>query len=581
VKRLAVLISLVMIASLVVTCGPTQAPEVIEKEVTREVEVEKEVVQEVEKEVTEVVTVKETVVVEGTSEVVEVEVTKVVPAEPAVPSVIRFPLGGDPSTLEPALALELYTGWIAENLHASLLKYNENSELVPHVAERYEVSDDGLTYTFYLRDDAKFHNGRSIVAQDIKANWERYLDPNVASQVGPDYLGAVVGAADIVEGNATELSGFEIIDDLTFRVTTEQPDPGFLLRLASPLMAIVPPEAVVEGEPGWVDEPVGAGPFRFVEWRTNEKITLEAWDDFFLGRPSVDRIEYLVVPDAATAMAQYEAGELDIVGVTYSDLERIKSDPVLSDELHSWTRARMIFFCPSMDKVEAFQDKRVRQAFNLALDRQTIIEDLLFNAYTPAVGYVPPSIPEFNPDLEPYAYDPERARELMAEAGYPDGEGFPALKVTSTGDLSTELEAFAALLNQNLGVDIEVEVVERGELFDGWFEHGVWDIFRWGWSADFPSAEVWLHQLLYTDQSGNCSGFANPEYDAIVDQARTTLDEAERTALWRQAEEMAMEEAPMIPFGYDQYFYLVKPNITGFTANYHGPTWFMNVEVQQ
>jgi ABC-type transport system substrate-binding protein len=578
-NRLALMVALIVVASLLGTCGTT--PEVVEVEKVVTQEVEKVVTQEVEKVVTEIV--KETVVVEGTAEVIEKEVTAVVTAtpEPTAPSVVRFPLGGDPSSLEPALALELYTGWIAENLHASLLKYNEDSELVPHVAERYQVADDGLTYTFYLRQDATFHNGRAIVAEDIKKNWERYLDPNLAAQVGPDYLSAVVGAQEMLDGNATELAGFEIIDDHTFAVTTVQPDPGFLLRLGSPLMAIVPPEAVVEGQPEWVDEPVGAGPFKFVEWRTNEKIVLEAWDGFFLGRPSLDRIEYYVVPDRATALAQYEAGELDITEVTYADLERVKADPVLGEELNSWTRARMIFYCPSMDKIEAFRDKRVRQAFNLALDRNQIIERLLFNAYTPAVGYIPPSIPEFNPDLQPYEYDPERAQELLAEAGYPNGEGFPALKVTSTGDLSTELEAFAAQMNQNLGVQMEVQVVERGELFSGWFEHGVWDVFRWGWSADFPSAEVWLHQLLYTDQSGNCSGFSNPEYDAIVDQARSTLDEAERRALWRQAEEMAMEEAPMIPFGYDQYFFLVKPYVKGFTSNYHGPIWLQNVQVEQ
>jgi peptide/nickel transport system substrate-binding protein len=553
-KRFSLFMCLIIIGSLLAGCAtPTPeavegTPEVIEKEVTR---------------------------------VVEVEVVVTATAEPKEPTVIRFPIGGDPSSLEPALALELYTGWIAENLHASLLKYDENSELVPHLVERYEISDDGLAYTFFLREDIQFHSGRQVVASDIKKNWERYVDPNVASQLGPDYLGAVVGAQDILDGKTKELSGFEVIDDQTFRVMTEKPDPGFLQRLASPLMAVVPPEAVVEGQPEWVDQPVGAGPFKFVEWKTNEKIVLEAWDDFFLGRPAVDRIEYWVVPDRTTALAMYEAGELDIVDVTYSDLERTKADPVLSQELNLWTRARLVFYCPSMDKVEAFRDKRVRQAFNYALDGEQIIDRLLFNALEPAIGFVPPSIPEFNPSLTGYEYDPDRARELLAEAGYPNGEGFPAMKVNSTGDLSTELEAFAAQISENLNVRIEVEIVERGQLFDGWFEHGVWDIFRWGWSADFPSAEVWIHQLLYTGVPGNCSGYANPEFDALVDQARSTFDDAERTALWRQAEEIAMEDAPMIPFGYDRYFYLVKPYVKGFECNYHGPVWFQNVVVEQ
>ena len=511
-----------------------------------------------------------------------VEEAPVAPTEAppsAEPSVIRFPLGGDPSSLEPALVSELYAGWISENLHATLLMYDDNNELVPYLAESYELSDDGLTYTFHLRGDIKFHNGRAIVANDFKSNWERYLDPMIAAQTGGDYLSGIVGAGALLDGTADTLEGMTVLDDQTFTVTTERPDPGFLQRLASPLMAAVPPEAVVDGQPEWVDNPVGAGPFKFVEWKVNQRIVLEAWDDFFLGRPTVDRIEYYIVPDAATALAQYEAGELDVVDVTYSDLARVRQDPTLSEELNSWTRARLVFYCPSMDKVDAFKDKRVRQALNYALNRDSIIENLLFDALQPAKGFVPPSMPEYNPDLQGYGYDPEKARELLAEAGYPEGQGFPSLKLNSTADLSTELEAVAAQWNENLGIPIEVEIVERGELFSGWFAHATWDVFRWGWSADFPSAEIWLHQLLSTGVSGNCSGYSNPEFDAIVDEARTTLDDAKRAALWQQAEEIAMEDAPMIPFGYDQYHYLVKPNVEGFQANYHGPIWFKNIAV--
>jgi oligopeptide transport system substrate-binding protein len=500
---------------------------------------------------------------------------------PTKPTMLRFPLAGDPTSLEPALGPELYTGWIAENLHARLLRYDENNQIVPYLAERYEVSPDSRIFTFYLRKDIKFQNGRSIVASDFKKSWERYLDPALASATGVEYLGSLVGAHDIISGTTKELRGFEIIDDHTFKVTTTEPDPGLIQRVASPFLSVVPAEAVVEGKPEWKDKPIGAGPYKFVEWKTNEKIVLEAWDGFFLGRPSVDRIEYRIVPDNATVLAQYDAGELDAANVTYSDLKRIEADPQQSKELHAWTRARLIFFCPSMDKVAAFKDKRVRQAFNYALNKKDIIDKLLFNAYAVATGYVPPSIPEYNPKLKGYEYDPDKARALLAEAGYPNGQGFPKLKVTSTGDLSTELEAFASQMKQNLGVNIEVETVERGKLFDGWFAHGTWDIFRWGWTADYPSAEVWLYQMLYTGVEANCSGYSNPQFDAVVDKARVALDPKERTALWQQAEEMAMEDAPMIPFGYDQYFYLVKPYVQGFSCNYAGPMWFKNVTIKQ
>lgn len=512
------------------------------------------------------------------------EVEEEAPAAPESeePVVLRVPINSDPEgTLEPGLVLALVTGWLSENLHAGLLKYDEDTNLTPYVAERYEISDDNLTYTFYLRENAKWHNGRPIVASDFKQGWERYLDPDIAAQAGADYLGSIVGAEDILDGKTEELAGVEVVDDHTLKVTTVEPDPAFLLRMATPFAWVVPPESVVEGQPEWVDQPVGGGPFKFVEWKTNEKVVLEAWDDFWLGRPSIDRIEYLIVPDPATAMAMYEAGELDVVAVTGADLQRVSQDPQLSQELQFWTRAQLVYYGLNMYKVDVFQDQRVRQAFNYALDKETIIDKLLFNAYQPGTGLVPPGIPEYNPDLEGYDYNPEKARELLAEAGYPDGAGFPTLQVTSDARFATESEGFAAQMKENLNIDIEVNIVERGEMVKGLWDHNTWDIFRWGWTADFPSAEVWTHQLLHSGLGSNFFGYENPDFDVLVDEARVTLDEQERIRLWQEAEEIAMEEAAMIPFAYNQYIYLVKPYVQGFNFNLNGPMWYKNVTLEK
>ena len=580
-KHLGLLISLIMIVSLLAACA-TPTPEIVKEVITQVVEVEKEVTKIVAGTPVVEKIVETKVVEKEVTRVVEVEKVVTATPEPKEPTVFRVPITSDPEgTLEPGLVLALLTGWISENLHAGLLRYDENTQLVPYLAERYEVSDDGLTYTFYLRKDAKWHNGRSIVASDFKKGWERYLDPEVAAQAGPDYLGSIVGAQDILNGKTKELSGVEVVDDHTFKVTTEEPDPGFLLRLGTTVTWIVPPEAVVEGQPAWKDKPVGAGPFKFVEWKTNEKVVLEAWDDFFLGRPTVDRIEYYVVPDSATALAQYEAGEMDIAAVDGPDLRYVNEDPKLSKELKFWTRAQLIYVGLNMHTVDVFKDPRVRQAFNYALDKEAIIEQILFNAYEPATGLVPRGIPEYDPNLKGYEYDPVKARQLLADAGYPDGQGFPTLQITGYTAYSTRCEAVAAQINENLGLNIEVNVVERGEMISGLWDRETWDIFFFGWTADFPSAEVWTHQLLHSGLSSNFFGYDNPEFDAIVDQARITFDEAERIALWQQAEEIAMEEAAMIPFGYSQYIYLVKPYVKGYGCNLNGPLWYKDVVIER
>ena len=498
------------------------------------------------------------------------------------PTVFRYPLTSDPEgTLEPGLVLALNTSKVSENLHAGLLKYDHETNLVPYLAESYEISEDGKTYTFYLREDAKWHNGRGIVASDFKKGWERYLDPQLAAQAALDYLGSIVGAEAMMNGETTELAGVEVVDDYTLKITTVEPTPGFLLKIATSPSWIVPPESVVEGEPQWVDGPVGAGPFKFVEWKTNEKIVLEAFDDFFLGRPSLDRIEFLVVPDEGTALAMYEAGELDIADVPASDLTRLTEDPVLSQELLYRTRAQLVYFGLNMYKVPEFQDVRVRLAFNHALNRAQITEKLLFNRWAPAKGLVPPGIPEHNPDLAGYEYNPELAQQLMAEAGFPGGAGFPALKISSIGNYSTQIEAFAAQINENLGTNIEVAVLERGEHIKGLWDHETHDIFYWGWTADFPSAEVWTHQLLHGGLDSNFFGYDNPEFDAIVDAARITMDEAERISLWQQAEKIAIAEGAMVPFGYSQYIWLVKPYVEGFTFNLNGPEWLYDIVINK
>ena len=281
--------------------------------------------------------------------------------------VVRYPITSDPASLEPGLVKELYSAEIALSLHAGLFTYDANTNVVPYMVSDYTVSDDGLVYTFTLYDNILWHNGRPVVAADFKAGWERYLDANVGAQTAGVPWENVVGGPELFAGEADELTGVQALDDTTLQVTLMQPSNTFLQDLAVPVTWVVPAEAVVAGSPEWVDNPVGAGPFKFVEWTPNVSLVLEANDDFFLGRPKIDRIEYVVVPDSSTALAQYEAGELDIVGVPPSALQRVSDDPVLSEQLAFFTRAQLRYAGMNQDMFEPFKDVRVRQAIRYAL----------------------------------------------------------------------------------------------------------------------------------------------------------------------------------------------------------------------
>lgn len=490
-------------------------------------------------------------------------------------TVIRFPITSDPASLEPGLVKELFSGQLALNLHAGLFTYDAETNVVPYLVSDYSVSEDGLVYTFQLRDDALWHNGRPVMAEDFKKGWERYLDPNLGAQTAGEPWQNVVGGNELYAGNADELTGVQALDEHTLQVTLIQPSLSFLQSLAVPVMWVVPEESVVPGQPEWVGDPVGAGPFRFVEWIPNVKVVLEANPDFFLGKPAVDRIEFLVVPDASTALAQYEAGELDIVGVPASDLERVTNDATLGSQLQYFTRAQLQYAGMNQSMFEAFKDMRVRQAFNYAIDRNVIVEAILNNSWTVATGLVPPHIPEYNAALQGYAYDPTKAQELMSEAGYPNGEGFPALELATLN--STIGEAVAAMLNANLGITVEILQPERGDMIDGLWAHDRWQFFLFGWTADSPSASVWTYELLYCGLDSNFSTYCNPDVDASIDLARnaTAFDESKQA--WQDAETQAMEDAAMIPLGYSRFIYLVNPTVQGFQANLFGPMGFETV----
>ena len=581
-KRIIVFLCLIIIGSLLAGCA-TPTPEVVENVVTQIVEIV----------VTEIV--EETVYVEGTPEVIEKEVTRVVevevevaveataeptePTEASEPVVLRVAIPSDPMALEPGLFLSLYTSEVSQNIHAGLVTYSDDGSITPLVAKSWEVSEDGLTYVFHLRDDVLFHNGRKMVANDFKVGWARYLDPGVQSNVGPDYLGAIAGAQDVIEGKTKELTGVVAVDDYTLRVALSEPDPGFLMRLATTPTWVVPAEAVVAGEPKWMDKPIGAGPFRFVEWKRNEIIILEAFDGYFLGRPQIDRIEYYVVPDATTEVAMYEGGELDIAAVPHSELERIQADPDLSSEVHFWARARMIALILNHDLVPEFGDLRVRQALATAINRQQLAEVVMRNAVMAAESLVPPGIPSYDPNLKGAEYNVELAQQLLAEAGYPGGEGFPAMEISAYGANLDVSEAVAAMLKANLGIDIVANPMERGALVGAMWALDQLPFFMKGWTADFPSAEVWLYQWLGCGVESNFANYCNPEYDAIVDQAMSTSDPEEQITLWRQAEQLAMDDVAMIPLMYNQYIYLVKPNVANFWCNFSGPMELFEVTV--
>lgn len=496
------------------------------------------------------------------------------PSSPS-PAVLRFAIGEDPRSLEPGLSILLQDSLIALNLHVGLFAYDKDSVLRPYLVQDRKLSDDRLIWTFILHKNWTWHNGRVITAGDIKQGWERYLDPRLSAW-GASYLTSISGAREMLAGSAFSLRGVETPDEHTLKVRLTRPDPLFPLRLGATPTWVAPPEVVLKGEPKWKDQPQGGGPFKLIEWQPRSRIVLEANPQFAGTKPWLDRIEILIVPDPTTALNLYRSGSLDIAPVVASQMRGLRNDPVLRNELHSWPAAQLLFIGLDAQKAAVFRDPQVRQAFTHAIDRVAICEQVLSGAWSPASGMIPTNVPGHSrgPGL---AYDPERARELLADAGFPDAREFPALELAVSQDTeSTAAEAVAAQLRENLAVDVEVRRVEPGAFYTGLRAHR-WGAFLTGWTADYLSAEQWLFRLLYRDQPTNFTGYANPGFDALVDEALGTETEDEQARLWQEANRLATADAALIPLAYGRFAFLVKPGISGFAANVFGPVGFERV----
>ena len=499
------------------------------------------------------------------------------PAELAEDQVLILP-GGDPPTMDPHLSGDATSAEYVVEIFSGLMAYDQKLDLIPDIAASYEVSADGLVYTFKLKEEAKFQDGKPIRAEDFKWSFERACDPATGSPTADTYLGDIVGCRDKLRGQADEVEGVQVIDDLTLELTIDEPKGFFLAKMTYPTAYVLDRENV-ESSPDWYTQPNGSGPFMIDTFAPDQGAIILAKNENFYREPQpiLDRVIY-VVGNPINPMSGYEEGldQLGLPGVTYdaiqvgtANLPRV-TDPnnPLSDEFQSTNSLSVFYLGFNVDK-PPFDDVKVRQAFNLAVNKARMV-DVIFQGTTPvANGIVPPNMPGYqNPDLSDYEFDPERAYELIAESSYEDVSELPeiTLHVSGTGgEVGPVVEAMLQSWEENLGVEINVEQVTWPEfLADLNNPDNPYQMYQLGWIADYPDPQNFLEILFHSDSTQNHGHYSNPEVDALLDQARGTLDTEERLALYQQAEQMILDDAAWIPIYFDVENWLVKPYVQGF-----------------
>ena len=476
-------------------------------------------------------------------------------------------LWDDPTTLDPHLAADVSSGVIVVEVFGGLVTLDRNLKVVPDLAEKWTVSKDGKTYTFSLRRNAKFHNGKAVTAKDFKWSLERAADPKLLSTTVDTYLGDIVGVKEKLRGASKEVTGVKVIDDYTLEITIDAPKVYFIAKLTYPTAFVLDRENVESG-PDWFKKPNGTGPFKLMEYTVGESLVLERNDSYHLGAAKLNSVRFLLA--GGTPMVMYENNEIDLTGVGLADLDRVR-DPKspLSKELHTAPPSFQTSYIGLNVKMPPLDDAKVRQALAHAINKEEIASKVLADRVKPAYGILPPGFPAYNSELKGLGYDLGKAKKLMAESKYgADPKKWPRITLTVPGELGTavglDLEAILAMWRDNLGVTVEVQQVEWATFLNDLNTFRL-QIYSIAWIADYPDPQNFLDLLFHSQSLNNQTRYSNAEVDRLLEKARTEPDEKTRFGLYQQAEQTIVNEAAWISLWYPSEGYvLVKPKVKDY-----------------
>ncbi len=478
---------------------------------------------------------------------------------------ISASIGAEPKTLDPSLNNALDGGTYINCAFEGLTTYDKNSKVVAGTAEKWEVSGDGTVYTFHIRSDAKWSDGKDVTAKDFVFSWQRAVDPKTAADYA--YYLYFVKNGEAINGGDAEVStlGVKAIDDKTLEVTLEAPCPFFTEIVAFPTLVPLREDIVSANSEKWSLDPktyIGNGPYVLTSWEHDSKLIFEKSDNYW-GKKDVvaEKIEWFLMNDPNAMLGAFKNGQI------------LLANAIPTEEYEAEKAAGNLQILPMLgtyylDLVNTkapFDNAKVRRAVSLAIDRNYIVEKVTKGGQLPASGYVPYGITDvsLSPDFRTvggdyYSVKPEdldkniaEAKALLAEAGYPDGKGFPKVTFGVNTGSNHEIiaEAIQQMLKTNLGIEVEIQAQEWN-VFQQSRKDGVFNINRNGWIGDYMDPSTFL-DMFTTNNGQNNSKYSNPIYDNAIKAARTETDVAKRIQLFHDAEKALMDDMGVVPI----YFY--------------------------
>ena len=452
------------------------------------------------------------------------------------------------------------------------VKEDGSSEIVPSLAESWEISGDALTYTFHLRQGVKFHNGEELTADDVEYSFTRQL--SVEGAVNTDFLAQIKGASQLLEGTADQLEGFETVDDYTFTITLSEPYAGFLACLSTPGCSIYNREATeAAGDQFGLDPSVtvGTGPFRLTDWTINDQLVLTRYEDYWKGPSELPGVVIRIVPDTETQRMMFESGELDVVDLDYLPDAVDDFTTRYPDQIVSGPRVGTTYFTMNQN-IEPFQDVRVRKAVQMAIDRQAILDALYGGRGQVENGIYPHGLYGFNSSLPEITYDPEEAKALLAEAGYANGFEMQIAADSSASDATNQaLEIIQAQLGE-IGIQAEIQNMDEST----WLatrNSGEMGSFMSTWTADYNDPDNFIYTFFGTPENTKLRSlnYSDTEVMERVQKARTIVDADERIAEYQALEEkIVTEDAAWVPMYSRTHSFAVSKRVQGFEVPWNG-----------
>ncbi len=498
------------------------------------------------------------------------------------PQVLRVNLAAEPANIDPNKASWAQERTIILQVFEGLLNFNKDLTLradvakeIPTVANK-GISADGKTYTFNLKSNVTWSDGQKVTAKDFEYSIKRMLSPEIAADYASFYFNiagaeAYNGAADKDAATKQQLKdavGVKALNDTTLQVTLAQPSPTFLQVMALWPSYPLREDIITKFGDKWTEPPnyIGNGPYLLTEWVHQDHLTLKANPNYWGTKPKLAEIQVKEITDANASLAAYKNNELDETGVPPGTEKATMADPSLSKEIVRNAELVTFGFRYNMT-TPPFDNLKVRQAIATAIDRDSFIDKVRGGVGKAATSWIPPGMPDYDATLgSQYKFDPVKAKQLLADAGYSDVSKLPPIKFqySDTAGNKTIAQFLQSQMKDNLGITITLEPMES-KAFSTLVNNKQFMWSWYGWGADYPDPDNWLPELFGTGAGNNKQNYSNPQFDALAKQAKAELDNTKRLQLWAQAQKIIVDDAAMAFMNYRERFILWKPWVKGLT----------------